>query len=306
MPQMPRPSRRRFLQSSAALAGAFAAGPVLAGITQGKMQIDVLSDGHLVLPGSFILGPMPAEQIAPVLDRYGLNAERLEPECNLTLMRDGTNTVLFDVGSGPDFAPTAGMMDAALDALEVSVDDITHVVFTHAHPDHLWGVLDDFDDPKFPNASYMMGAAELDYWRDPNTVDTIGDARAAFAVGAVRRIEAIEDQLTAITPDTEILPGIFAHSSFGHTPGHLAFELRDGTDSVMVVGDAIGNHHVGFELPALISGSDQDGDLAATTRQRLLDQMVQDKMQLVGFHLPGGLGRVERGDTGYRFVAEGV
>ena len=299
-------NRRQFLKSTGAAIGGLAAGPALSNIALGSLQINVVSDGHLILPGSFILGPMPQDKIAPVLSQYAINPERLEPECNLTLMRDGANTVLFDVGSGPDFAPTAGQLEGSLDALGVSVEDITHVVFTHGHPDHLWGLLDDFDDPKFPNAAYMMGETELDYWRDPDTVDTIGEARAAFAVGAARRLEAIDDQLVAIKPDTEILAGVMAHASFGHTPGHLAFEIRGGGESVMVVGDAIGNHHVGFALPSLHSGSDQIADQAAATRTRLLDQMSQDKMQLIGFHLPGGLGRVERTGDAYAFVPEGV
>jgi len=299
-------NRRQFIGSAAAFGGSVIAGPALSSLSLGSLQIDVLSDGHLVLPGDFILGPMPQNVITPVLERYSINPERLEPECNLTLLRDGTNTVLFDVGSGPDFMPTAGQLDTALDAMGVSVDDITHVVFTHGHPDHLWGLLDDFDDPKFPNAVYMMGEIELDYWRDPNTVASIGDARAAFAVGAARRLEAVQDQLVAIKPNTEILPGVMSHASYGHTPGHLAFEIRGGSNSVMVVGDALGNHHVGFEMPDLPSGSDQNADQAAQTRLSLLDKIATDNMQLIGFHLPGGLGRVERVADAYRFVPEKV
>ena len=75
------------------------------------------------------------------------------------------------------------------------IEDVTDIVFTHAHPDHLWGLLDDFDDPLFPDASYMIGKTEWDYWLNPNTVDEIGEARASFAVGALRRLEMIEDQI---------------------------------------------------------------------------------------------------------------
>jgi glyoxylase-like metal-dependent hydrolase (beta-lactamase superfamily II) len=76
--------------------------------------------------------------------------------------------------------------------------------------------------------------------------------------------------------------------------------------NAMILGDAIGNHHVGFEAPGLLSGSDQDQTMAAETRLTLLDRIVADDMTVVGFHLPGGgIGRAERMDGAYRFVQDG-
>ena len=301
-------TRRTFLcQASAVLTSAAALSAMSAWarntLSLGSMQIDTISDGHLVLPGDFILGPMPQDQLAPILKQYALDRARLSPECNMTLVRDENRVILFDVGSGPNFQPTAGKAIEALEALDLSAEDVTHVIFTHAHPDHLWGLLDDFDDPLFSDATYMMGKTEWDYWMDPNTVDTIGESRTTFAVGAQRRLEAIEDAITWFGDDEEILPGIASRASFGHTPGHMAFEVRSGSESVMIVGDAIGNHHVAFEKPGWSSGSDQDMEQAAKTRLSLLDQITTQKMQLIGFHLPnGGLGRAERTADGFRFT----
>ena len=85
----------------------------------------------------------------------------------------------------------------------------------------------------------------------------------------------------------------------------MAFEVGIGNESVMIVGDSIVNHHVAFERPAWMSGSDQNGELAAQTRVALLDQLATDQTRLIGYHLPnGGVGRAERqGDT-YVFVSE--
>ena len=107
----------------------------------------------------------------------------------------------------------------ALRALGLSPEDITHVVFTHAHPDHIWGLLDEFDEPLFYNATYMMGRTEWDYWWNPETVNTIGNARAAFAVGAKRRMEVIEGTVVLFGDDEEILPGVSAVATPGHTRG---------------------------------------------------------------------------------------
>jgi len=269
----------------------------------GGFQIDTLSDGSLVLPGDFILGGMPQDEMQAIIARHGLPTDQLTPPCNLTLLRDSTNTVLFDVGSGPDFMPSAGKVLEAFDALGLAPDDVTHVMITHAHPDHLWGLLDDFDEPLFAQASYMIGQAEFDYWMDPATFDSIGTARQAFAVGAQRRLSVLADTVQLLQDGDEPLPGITARLTAGHTPGHMAFELRSGDGAAMVVGDALGNHHIAFERPEWVSGSDQDGELAAQTRLALLDRLAAEDITIIGFHLPGGgIGRAERADAGYRFI----
>ncbi|WP_054301262.1 MBL fold metallo-hydrolase [Gemmobacter sp. LW-1] len=271
-------------------------------LTLGGMQIDTLSDGFLTLPGSFLLDGAPPEA-TDILTRYGISTDQMTPPCNVTLLRDADRVVLFDVGAGHDFMPSAGKLAEAFDTLGITPEDITHVLFTHGHPDHLWGLLDEFDDPIFPNAEFVMGQAEFDYWTDPETVNTIGAARTTFAVGAARRLGVIADQIRLIADGDEVLPGIAAHLTPGHTPGHIAYELRAGSEGVLIAGDAIGNHHIAFERPDWHSGSDQDAETAAATRLRLLDRLASEQMPLIGFHLPGGgIGRAERADGTYRFV----
>ena len=301
-------SRRDFVAGGAGLMASAAfglrPGPAFAQIDLGDIRLDVVSDGSLTLPGGFIFDPMPQDELAPIIERFDLSADVLTPPCNVTLMRSGNRVVLFDVGSGPDFAPNAGTLLTSLEALEVTPEDVTDVVFTHAHPDHLWGLLDDFDDPLFSNASYMIGKTEWDYWMDPNTVDTIGDARASFAVGAQRRLEMIEDSIAFFKDGEEILPGVAARATFGHTPGHMAFEVRSGSNAVMILGDSVGNHHVAFARPDWRSGADQDQDLAAQTRVTLMDQLATEQMQVIGYHLPQGVGYVEKGSDGYTFTGQ--
>ncbi len=293
-------TRRAFAFGSVAF-GAFAA---KASINLGGMQIDIVSDGSLVLPADFIMGANPPAEITAILAAHGATGGALTPPCNLTLLRHQGRVVLFDVGSGPDFQPSAGRLPDTLDAMGLAPEDITHLVLTHGHPDHLWGLLDDFDDPYLPNAEILMGRAEFDYWMDPATMDSIGTARQSFAAGAQRRLEAVADRVTFFEDGAEILPGVAARGTFGHTPGHMAFELRDGSESLMVLGDSLGNPHVAFEAPGFESGSDQDPAMAAATRRGLLDQLASAQMRVAGFHLPGGLGRVERTGGAFRFVAD--
>jgi len=300
-------NRREFIAGLAATGMAPAVSWAKSGmsgqLTLGEMQVMTLSDGHLTLPRSMLFADLEPGAVDQILQARGVAAGAIHPPINVTLLRHAGRVVLFDAGSGPGFQSTAGQLAAALDAAGVAPDEVTHVVFTHCHPDHLWGVLDDFDDPLFPNAQYLMGAVEWDYWFDPNTASTISGDRASMAVGARRRLEVIEERLTRFGDGQEVLPGVAAHASYGHTPGHMSFELRDGQKSVLIGGDAIGNHHVSFAEPGWAIGTDQDASLAAKTRHRLLDMLVHDQMQLIGYHLPnGGIGRVEIAQNGYRFI----
>ena len=301
--------RRQFLKGGAALTASTAFGlPARlahAELSLGDIRIDVVSDGSLTLPGGFIFDPMPQDELLPILKKYGQSHEVLAPPCNVTLMRHEDKTVLFDVGSGPDFSPNSGILQESLEALNVAPEDITDIVFTHAHPDHLWGLLDDFDDPLFPEANYMIGKVEWDYWMDPNTVNNIGEARASFAVGAQRRLAVIEDQMSFFNDGEEIMSGVAARATVGHTPGHMAIEVRHGTEAVMILGDCIGNDHIAFAKPEWISGSDQDPETAAATRVALMDQLAHEKTQVIGYHLAGnGLGHVDKTADGYAFVAD--
>lgn len=275
----------------------------------GERTLRTVSDGTLQLPPEFIFGPMPQDELGAILARYDVDpAASLTPPCNITVVQDGERTILFDAGAGDNFQENVGNLVDALDHIDIAPEDVTHVVFTHGHPDHLWGILDDFDDLLFSEAIHMMGQAEHAYWTDPATIERIGDARAAFAAGAKRRLETLEGEVVLFEPDEEILPGITAVSTPGHTPGHMAFRISSGTDQAMIVGDAIGNNHVAFERPEWPSGSDQDMVMAARTRVTLLDELVADKTSLVGFHLPdGGIGDVVADEeNGYRFVSRPV
>jgi len=299
-------TRRRFTTLAAAgIVGSFA--PLRAGMAQtslGGFTLTSLSDGELRLPLSMALEYVPQDMRAEVTQQYGFG-ETVTPPCNVTLLQTDSHNILFDVGAGPEFMSSAGFLLDALDAAGLTPDDITDVVFTHAHPDHIWGLVDDFDDLLFTNASYMIGQAEWDYWSDPDTVNTIDSGRTTFAVGAARRLARIADQVTFFQDGQEILPGVAARATFGHTPGHMAFEVRQGNDAIMILGDCIGNHHLAFDHPDWKSASDQDTDMGVATRVALLDQLAYEQTQILGFHLPNtGIGRVEKAGTAYRFVQD--
>ncbi|HCQ66815.1 MAG TPA: MBL fold metallo-hydrolase [Rhodobacteraceae bacterium] len=301
-------ARRRFLSGAAAGIGAAALSPRLAwagsSFTVGGMEVTTLSDGFLTQPADFMFAPMPQDALAAFLETRGMARDaNLTPPCNLTLVRHEDRVILFDAGSGTGFLDTVGDLPDALAALGVDPGDVTHVVFTHGHADHLWGVLDDFDEPFFYNAQHMMGRVEYDYWASPATIDTIAEDRVPMAAGAKRRLDLVGDQFAFFEDGAEILPGVIARATFGHSPGHMSFALADGNATAMVVGDALLNDHTAFVHPDWPIGADSDREAAAAVRAGLLDQLATDGMTLIGFHLPGsGIGHVERTEGAYRFT----
>ena len=270
----------------------------------GEADISVVSDGHLTLPLSFLAPEVPKADLDALLTANGLPTDALKPDCNVTFFKSGDRLVVFDVGSGANFMPTAGELLANMEEAGISPSDVTDVIFTHAHPDHLWGLVDDFDEVVFPEANYYIGQAEWDFWRADDTLANMSEERKTFVVGAQSRLAVLEDRINLIKPGQEVVPGVEAVDTAGHTPGHLSYMLHSGSDSMLVIGDAISNHVMSFMKPEWPSGSDQDPAKGIETRKALLDRLANDKSRIVGYHLPHpGEGRVERDGTAYRFAA---
>lgn len=282
--------RRQFVLGTAAAAvgcalpGAWARGKV------GSADIMTFSDGHLAVPA-------PA-----LLDGQSSNALTERP-INITVVRDSDRTVVFDVGAGPNFMPSAGLLVERLEQAGIDLEDVTDVLFTHAHPDHFWGVLDDFDEPLFPNARYAMGSAEQAWWTDPDTLAKLPENRQVFASAAKRLIDALGDRLERFESGDEVAPGIEALATPGHTPGHCSFVIHSGSESAVVLGDVVVDEAVSFTNPKLKLRNDTDPMRAAETRHALLSRLAAERTLLTGFHLTrGGLGYAVRDSQGmYRF-----
>ena len=268
----------------------------------GPFEITVLSDGHLTIPTRLLARNVAEAEIKSAL---GLGAEMVTPPCNVTLVRTPSEAILIDVGAGPHFMPGAGKLAEALEAAGIDRKSITKVVFTHAHPDHLWGVLDDFDDaPMFPNASYSISAAELSFWSAEDAVSRLPEDRQNFAPGAKRNLGRIKEKLQPVQPGQDIASGMRVLDTSGHTAGHVSVELSAGGAAVVVLGDALTHPVLSFAHPDWMPAADHhDPQRAVAMRRALLDKLATDRQRIIGFHLPfPGIGIVERSGSAYRFV----
>jgi glyoxylase-like metal-dependent hydrolase (beta-lactamase superfamily II) len=266
-------------------------------------SLTTLRDGGFSLPVSAGAAGRDVGEIRALLQSAGYPSEAASTVLNVSLMRRGKDVILFDCGAGKNFMPGTGELPDRLAAMGVQPEDVTHVLFTHGHPDHLWGALDDFDTPAFPKATYHFPAPEWDDWFAPDIYQRLPEDRHSFAAGAQRILKAIEPVTRRFKAGDEPVTGVLAVAAAGHTPGHCAFEVMADGGPTLIAGDAITHPVISFQRPDWAGGFDADAALASTTRKALLERAVTDRLRLVGYHLPnGGVGRVERAGLAYRFV----
>jgi glyoxylase-like metal-dependent hydrolase (beta-lactamase superfamily II) len=299
--------RRIFtLGAVGALASSFcgpARAQVMARSKLGDAEVLVLSDGGFQLPLSMLARDTPLPQIEALTGSKGPS----ETVLNVTCLKRGDETVLFDCGAGANFLAGSGKLAASLEAAGIAPDSVTHVLFTHLHPDHLWGALDEFDSPAFPNAAWLAAKDEVAFWTDAKVYERLPEDRHAFAAGAQRMLKGIQDGLKTFAAGEEILPGIAAVATPGHTPGHVSFEIRQGSDRLLVLGDAATHPVASFAHPEWRPASDHDADLAVQSRRTVLGRAADEKLRVIGYHLPkGGVGTVERTSNAFRFVPAGA
>ncbi|MFZ0399988.1 MAG: MBL fold metallo-hydrolase [Pseudolabrys sp.] len=298
-------NRRGFLAASAAsflarTLPAFAAAPYT--IKHGAFDLAVVSDGHLVLPTSFLAPDAPAAQRDALLKAAGQTGEQYNSPTNVTLIRSGTDLILVDMGSGDRFMPTAGKLWDNLKTAGIDKAEITKVVFTHGHPDHLWGAIDELDELIMPDATFYVVSAEWNFWTGDNATRGLPAERAGFVTGARRNYAAIKGKMKMVKGGDEIVPGLRIADTPGHTQGHVSLELVGG-DGLIIGGDALTHPLISFQHPEWKPLADHVPDQAVATRRKLLDRLATDRSRLIGFHLPyPGVGTVERKDGAYRFV----
>lgn len=275
-------------------------------IKLGAFEITVISDGHLVMPARLAAPEAPAEELKAALAAAGQTGDMAEPPANVTLIRSGSDLILIDTGAGPNFMPTTGRLLANLEAAGIAPDAVTKVVFTHGHPDHFWGALDDFEEnPRFANATHYFPAAEWDFWMSDTAEKGLPADRASFVPAARRNLKGIEAKAQRIKPGDDIVTGMRVLATPGHTQGHISLEIASGSETLLVLGDALIHPIISFAHPEWRPAADHQPDIAADTRKKLLDRLATDKSRVIGYHLPfPGLGRVERRGQAFVYVGE--
>jgi glyoxylase-like metal-dependent hydrolase (beta-lactamase superfamily II) len=298
--------RRTFIATAGATAliGWPALGAKPTPIKTGEFTITTFSDGHLNLPTNMLAPKIDNATRSAALEFAGQQDPTFASPLNVTLIETPSDKILVDVGSGTRFMNTPGQLSESLEAAGVDPDKITKVIYTYAHPDHIWGTINDFDELSFPNAAYHISEAEWNFWMSKDVLTKLPKQRHGFAVGAQRNLKAVRAQLNTIKPDQELMPGINVISTPGHTPGHVSIEVGSGKGAVVILGDALTHPVISFQHPEWRPATDQEPDRAIATRKRLLDKLAADANRIIGYHLPiPGTGRVVRKDGNFKFTS---
>jgi glyoxylase-like metal-dependent hydrolase (beta-lactamase superfamily II) len=270
---------------------------------QGRFEIAVVSDGYITVPIDIVAPDGSPEQRNDILARTGnLKAGLVESKTNIPIIRSANDLIIVDIGSGDRYQPSDGRLSANLDASGIDAGTITKVVFTHAHPDHVWGTLTESGQLRFPNATYYVGAAEWNFWMDPDYRNSMPAILHEFAEGAQRDLGAIKDRVVMLKPGDDIVTGLRTLDTAGHTPGHLSLEMTGG-EGLIISADAATNEIASFQHPKSLFGYDTIPDLAIKNRARLIERAATDRTKLLGYHWTyPGVGFAERKGNGYRYV----
>ena len=255
-------------------------------------------------------GNAPAEEVLALARANNIDTERFEHCYIPTLVNTGKELVLFDTGNGNlarDIEAMRGRLPIGalverLGVLGHKPEDIDVVVSTHGHPDHIGGLVDG-GKPVYPNARYVFGAAEFDFWKKG---ENVREARKGNRELFVKRCVPLADRATFIKPGDEVVSGITAIDAAGHSPGLLAFHVESEGKRFMITADTCTQYVMAVQRPDWYFDMDDEKDKAVASRKRILDMLATDKLPFVSFHFPfPGIGYVERADGGYRWTPHG-
>ncbi len=265
----------------------------------GGFEVTTLHDGHVVAgdPHEIFGQNQPKEVVHALAAENLLPTDRLVNNFTVTLVNTGAELVLFDTGNAAGRAPTTSMTRARLIAAGYAPEQVDVVVITHMHGDHVGGLMVD-GAPAYPNARYVTGAVEHNFWFG-------GSAPEGGATNARNTFGPLAEKAAFINPGASVVSGIEAVGAFGHSPGHMVYHVESEGQRLMITADA-GNHFVlSLQRPDWEVRFDMDKAAAAATRRALFGMIAADGIPFVGYHMPfPAVGFLKAAGEGFVFVPE--
>lgn len=219
------------------------------------------------------------------------------------VVQAGGKTILLDSGNGEFAPPTAGLWMANFKAAGFDPANVTDIVISHFHPDHINGIRKKDGTLTFPNAQIHVPNPEWAFWMsDERQAAAPEQLKGGFA--NVRRVFTPEkDKVKLYEPGKEVISGISAVPAFGHTPGHSALAVTSGNAKFIFLADTANHPALFVRNPDWMAVFDMDGEMAKQTRHRLLDMAAADRLQVAFYHAPfPATGHIVKTGTSYDYV----
>jgi glyoxylase-like metal-dependent hydrolase (beta-lactamase superfamily II) len=269
----------------------------------GDFEVTALCDGTMPLPAGKILIHITPQQLDAALTRAFLK-DPVETSVNGFLINTGKKLVLIDTGAGAFFGTTLDKLVTNLKAAGYSPEQVDEIYITHMHGDHVGGLVAD-GKIVFPNAIVRAAQGEGDHWL----------SKAHMEAAPKEAQEAYQSAMTALNPyvaagkyqpfrgDVELVPGIRAVASPGHTPGHTLYRVESQGQTLVLWGDLMHVAAAQFPNPAVAIRFDTDSAAAASQRAQVFADAAAHGYWVGGAHLPfPGLGHLRAADGGYDYV----
>ncbi|HEX5306964.1 MAG TPA: MBL fold metallo-hydrolase [Dyella sp.] len=269
----------------------------------GDFEVTALSDGTADLPVDKLLMNITPAAVDKAL-AASFEKSPLETSFNAYLINTGSKLVLIDTGAGTLFGPTVGKLMDSLKASGYRPEQVDEIVITHMHPDHVGGLIKD-GKIAFPNAVVRADKRDADYWLSKANLDKAADADKGFFKGAMASLDPYiaAHQFQPFEGNTDIVPGIRAISTVGHTPGHASYVVESKGQKLVIWGDLVHVQAVQFDDPSVTIHFDSDPGKAEAERKAEFAKAAKQGYLVAGAHIAfPGLGHVRAKGAAYEWV----
>lgn len=274
----------------------------------GGVDAFVVHDGTLAVdhPQAMLAPEAKPSEIEEALRQNFLPPHRLALSVNVLVLKGKAGVTLFDCGAGTAFGPGFGKLLRGLAKLGLSPDDVKTVYVTHAHADHIGGLVDAANRPVFGSAKVVAAKAEVDFWMsdapDLSGMKTPAETKAQTAATIKKFLGGAKTELDLKQPG-QVSEQVEMVAAPGHTPGHSLFSVTEGDEKILVIGDAVHSYALQFAHPEWSMVYDVNPAQAIATRKKLFTDAAAERTTILAYHLPfPGIGHIRAQGRGYEWV----
>lgn len=270
----------------------------------GDIEVTALNDGFMPRPVDALVKNAPPADVKRALGEAFLPQDTLPISfTTLALRTGGGKLVLIDTGLGDMGAPTTGVWIRNFKAAGFEPKDVSTVIISHFHPDHINGLRLKDGTEVFQNAEVMVPAAEWAFWMDDAKMGAAPEAMRANFKNVRRVFGPMAKDVKQYNGGKELVTGVTAMDAPGHTPGHTAYTVTSGQGRLLVMSDTSNHPALFVRHPGWHFAFDMDAARAEATRRTLLETAAAERMQVAFYHAPfPATGHVAREGDGFRLV----